>query len=151
MAHACVLLLVAGCSTTNGRGSGPEGDASAPADSALRSGDSDTADVGLPPPVITSFTLPPTASIGSDGNYDLTAHISFTSPSSPVVTIHVVSKALHVDTTIPIEPASTVQNGPLPLTFPSDNASGTHADVEISVIDEAGAESPPVAGTVVLE
>jgi hypothetical protein len=109
-----------------------------------------SADAG-PLPIVQSISFPPTASIGSDGNYDFVGHISFTSPTSPVVSIHVVSQALQYDNQIAIEPVATVTNGAVPITFPPGIASGTEADYAISVIDEAGAESLALSGTVTLE
>jgi hypothetical protein len=110
-----------------------------------------SADAG-PAPVITSTSFPPTASIGSDGNYDFPGLISFSSPTSPVNFIQVTSNALMYSNTLTIEPVTSVHNGSLPLTFPASSAaSGTQADYSITLVDEAGAQSDPAAGTVLLE
>jgi hypothetical protein len=124
-----IALVVPGCSALSGNNS---------------------ADAG-PLPVITAITFPATSSIGSDGNYDFVGQISFSSPTSPVNSIQVVSQALNYSTTLTIEPTTSVHDGALPLTFPSSNASGTQADYEITIIDEAGASSEPASGTVTLE
>jgi hypothetical protein len=110
------------------------------------------ADAGQPP-TITLLTIPATASIGADGNYDLVATISFTSPASPVNSIQVLSQALGYSYTVTIAGAMTVNSGALPLSFPvtAASASGTQVDVTITLIDEAGAQSAPLSGTVTLE
>jgi hypothetical protein len=105
-------------------------------------------------PEITLLTIPPTATIGGDGNYDFVATISFTSPGgSPVNSILVVSQALSYSTTYTIGATTSVNSGSLPISFPvtAAAASGTQVDCTVTLVDEAGAQSTPVSGTVTLE